>query len=88
VQYLVLKEACNKPELTVWSDNIRQLEALTAAQILSDSDAELLSAAYREFRGHMHRQALAGRSNLVPRDEVMELAWKVRDIWKQVFSGA
>ncbi|MDP6675524.1 MAG: bifunctional [glutamate--ammonia ligase]-adenylyl-L-tyrosine phosphorylase/[glutamate--ammonia-ligase] adenylyltransferase [Gammaproteobacteria bacterium] len=88
VQYLVLKEACHKPELTVWSDNIRQLETLVSAQILSDSDAELLSSAYRKFRSLMHRQALAGRPRLVPRDEVMELAGKVRDIWDQVFSSA
>jgi glutamate-ammonia-ligase adenylyltransferase len=86
VQYLVLKEASHASGLTVWSDNIRQLEALAAAKILSATDTELLAGAYREFRSRMHRLALAGRPRLAPRDEVAELAGKVRDIWQQVFS--
>ena len=85
VQYLVLKEALHEPDLTAWSDNIRQLEALTDAKILSATDANLLAGAYREFRSRMHRLALAGRSRLVPRDEVAELAGKVREIWQRVF---
>jgi len=85
VQYLVLKEASHASGLTAWSDNIRQLEALAAAKILSATDTELLAGAYREFRSRMHRLALAGRPRLAPRDEVAELAEKVRDIWRQVF---
>ncbi len=86
VQYLVLKEACHEPDLTFWPDNIRQLEALAAAKLLSDTDAELLAGAYREFRSHMHRLALAGQPRLVSHHEVAELAGKVRAIWQQVFS--
>ena len=87
VQYLVLKEACNELGLTVWPDNIRQLEALAAANILSAADEELLAAAYREFRVHMHRLALAGRARLIPRDEVAKTAVKVRNIWEKVFAA-
>jgi glutamate-ammonia-ligase adenylyltransferase len=86
VQFLVLKEACHEPDLTYWPDNIRQLEALASAKLLSDADAELLAGAYREFRSHIHRLALAGQPRLVPRNEVAELAGKVRAIWQQVFS--
>jgi glutamate-ammonia-ligase adenylyltransferase len=85
VQYLVLKEASHAPGLTAWPDNIRQLEALADTKILSANDTELLAGAYREFRSRMHRLALAGRPRLAPRDEVAELAGKVRDIWQQVF---
>jgi glutamate-ammonia-ligase adenylyltransferase len=85
VQYLVLKEASHAPGLTAWPDNIRQLEALADTKILSAIDTELLAGAYREFRSRMHRLALAGRPRLAPRDEVAELAGKVRDIWQQVF---
>lgn len=87
VQYLVLREACHEPGLTTWSDNIRQLEALAAANILSAEDTELLADAYREFRSRMHRLALAGRPRLAPRDEVAELAAKVWDIWQQVLDN-
>jgi len=87
VQYLVLREACHSSDLTNWSDNIRQLEALAVANILSAADTELLAGAYREFRSRMHRLALAGKPRLAPRDEVAELAGKVREIWQQVFGG-
>ena len=87
VQFLVLREACHSSGLTGWSDNIRQLEALATANILSAADTELLAGVYREFRSRMHRLALAGKPRLVPRDEVAELAGKVRKIWQQVFGG-
>ena len=87
VQYLVLREAWRVPDLTVWSDNIRQLDALSAANILSAADAGFLADAYREFRSRMHRLSLAGRSNLVPRDEVADLATRVQEIWQEVFGA-
>ena len=83
VQFLVLREACHDKSLTVWSDNIRQLEALAGAKILSAVDADLLADAYREFRSRMHRLSLAGEPRLAPRDEVAELAAGVRKIWQQ-----
>jgi hypothetical protein len=53
---------------------------------LSGADTELLAGAYREFRSLIHRQALAGRPRLAPRDEVAELAGKVSEIWQMVFA--
>jgi len=85
VQYLVLREANLDPDLIAWSDNIRQLEALAAAKILSAEDAELLATAYREFRGLMHKLSLAGRPGLVPHEEVAEPVKIVRGIWRRIF---
>ncbi len=85
VQYLVLNHARRRPELTDWSDNIRQLEALVAAGILPEDDAKLLADAYREFRSRMHKLALAGRLRLARRDDVGEIAAEVWKIWEQIF---
>ncbi len=85
VQYLVLRDAAREPDLTFWSDNIRQLEALSAAGILAADEAELLAATYREFRGHMHRLALAGQPRLIVRHEIEGPAGRIRAIWQRVF---
>ncbi len=85
VQYLVLKEAGRHPSLTIWPDNIRQLEALAAAHILSDTDAGSLADAYRDFRSRLHRLALAGNPQLVAPDEISVLAEGVRAIWQREF---
>ena len=60
VQYLVLLYAKEHPALLVYSDNIRQLDALRDAGILAAADAEALADAYRAYRGRMH-QLSAGR---------------------------
>ena len=86
VQYLVLSEAHRSAALTEWSDNIRQLEALGEAGILSPDDSEILATVYRDFRSRMHRCALAGRPRLAERSAVAEMAASVRLIWERVFT--
>lgn len=86
VQYLVLRDAARAPDLTFWSDNIRQLEALSDAGVLTPDEAAQLAAGYREFRGHMHRLALAGQPRLMPRNEIEDSAGRTRAIWQQVFA--
>jgi glutamate-ammonia-ligase adenylyltransferase len=85
VQYLVLREADKTPELLTFSDNIRQLEALSTAGILAESDAETLTAAYQEYRRQMHHLALAGKPGLVKRSGVKTVSEKVTHIWREVF---
>lgn len=85
VQYLVLREAHRYPDLVHWSDNIRQLEALAAHDILSPADAETLADTYREYRKLIHHRNLAGRSGLVPCAEVAGLVGAVIRLWQSVF---
>ena len=85
VQYLVLREALNKPDLLRYSDNIRQLEALSEADILATDDAQTLADAYREYRRKMHHLALGGKPRMVNRSEVKTLSGSVTDIWQRVF---
>ena len=85
VQYLVLREAGRFPDLVYWSDNIRQLESLTAHGILAPADAEELASAYRSYRQRMHHLNLAGSPGLVPREEAAELVATVVRHWHAVF---
>jgi len=81
VQYLVLNNARNHHELIIWSDNVRQLEALAAAGILNEEQAESLADVYRDYRGWLHRLALGGHSPLMPMDEAEQGAGLVQPLW-------
>jgi [glutamine synthetase] adenylyltransferase / [glutamine synthetase]-adenylyl-L-tyrosine phosphorylase len=84
VQYLVLQNAAERPELLRWPDNVRQIEDLRAAGLLSAPDSRLLHDAYLEFRQRLHRLALANAPGRVPVAEVAELRDRVRALWQRV----
>jgi glutamate-ammonia-ligase adenylyltransferase len=86
VQYLVLREASQYPDLVHWSDNIRQLEALAAHAILAADEAEALADAYRRYRHRIHRQNLAGEPALAPRADYADLVALVTGAWRRVFA--
>jgi glutamate-ammonia-ligase adenylyltransferase len=87
VQYLVLRDARQHPDLIRWSDNIRQLEALAVNGILTREEESLLADTYRGFRRRVHRLALAGQPGFMPRAEAEPQARAVREIWDRVFGG-
>jgi len=84
VQYLVLQNAADDPSLLRWPDNIRQIEDLRAAGLLSDEDGALLHDAYVEFRQRVHRRALANAPGLAPLEDVAALRDRVRALWQRV----
>ena len=86
VQYLVLKDADTYADLTEFSDNIRQLEALARNELLPAEDARLLTDTYRDYRTRLHHLALAGEPGLAPREDIAEQAAKVVALWKQAFA--
>lgn len=57
-QYLVLRYACDLPELTRWSDNVRIFELLARHKIVDSQDADQLSKAYTTLRDEIHHLAL------------------------------
>lgn len=81
VQYLVLEHARNHPSLIVWSDNIRQLEALAAAGIMQPEHSEQLADIYRDYRSLLHRLSLAGQVSLVPFVDLAESPSIVSGLW-------
>ncbi len=86
VQYLVLREARQHPELVRYSDNIRQLEGLAAAGIIAPATAALLTDTYRAYRQQLHHLSLAGEPGFMPRAEAAQSAAAVRAVWDEVFA--
>lgn len=83
VQYLVLLNAAEHPALVTFSDNIRQLDALRDAELLSADDSAALADAYRGYRVRMHQLSLAGESRLCGLDEFAAERELVRRLWEQ-----
>jgi glutamate-ammonia-ligase adenylyltransferase len=86
VQYLVLKNAADCPDLLEFSDSIRQLEALARNGLLEKSEEELLADTYRAYRALVHRHSLAGEPGLAMRGEVAAQAGRIVSLWEQVFA--
>ena len=82
VQYLVLANAKNESALIVWSDNVRQLEALAEAGIMQPAHSEQLAEIYREYRSWLHRFALVGKTPLIPAEELGDSPQQVVELWQ------
>lgn len=85
VQYLLLNHAPEYPSLLQFSDNMRQLDALQQAGLLSAADTLTLQTAYREFRQQIHHLALQELPPLVPMAAVATQCQQVMAIWQAIF---
>ncbi len=81
VQYLVLSEAGTHPDVIFYSDNIRQLDALTAAGCLDQAVGDALQDAYRDYRLRYHHLVLDDRSPLVSNGEFEKQRAFVAKTW-------
>ena len=84
VQYLMLAWSAEHPELTQWSDNIRQLEELGRAGVLEVADTEKLRAAFITLRSTIHRRALQNLNSQVEGDAFQEERAYIQSMWKKV----
>lgn len=82
VQYLVLQSAGTNPDVIVFSDNIRQLDALIAAGVLENATGQRLQDIYRSFRLELHRLVLDGRKALCDATSLQSEREFVANIWK------
>lgn len=82
VQFLILLHAGKRPELTQWTDVVRQLNTLALTGIIGDRTAHILKQAYLIFRYCIHRLALEEKPALLPGERFRELRGKVRQIWE------
>ncbi len=83
VQYLVLENAAAHLPLIRWSDNVRQLETLAETGVMERDDAEQLADIYREYRGWLHRFALAGKPSLIASSELGDRPAQVTALWQK-----
>ncbi len=84
VQYLVLKNAAQHPQLLTWTDNIRILETLAETGILSQLAVDDLSQCYRQFRARLHQLSLQEVSGVVAEEEFAQQRRKVQQYWKEI----
>jgi glutamate-ammonia-ligase adenylyltransferase len=84
VQYAALAWSREHPALVRYTDNIRILEGLEQAGLLSDADAGLLREAYKAYRAAAHRQALQKEAGVVRGDQFQAERREVMRIWAQM----
>ncbi len=84
VQFLVLSNAAEDPEVYFYSDNIRQLDALAAGGFIEVDAAARLQDIYRDYRRCLHHLALDDRRPLVAKDEFAAERRYVEELWNQV----
>jgi glutamate-ammonia-ligase adenylyltransferase len=90
VQYLVLNKADTNANLLRYTDNIRQIEQLMKAEIITAEESTLLSDAYRGYRESINRLSLAGRPGLISSDDFLaeefaEFRESIKNIWSRYF---
>ncbi len=88
VQYLMLAWSGEHPELTQWSDNIRQLEELGRAGVLEVEDTEKLTEAYITLRSTIHRRALQNLNSQVEAGAFSDERCYIKAMWQKVMIGA
>lgn len=84
VQYLVLAHAEDDPSLYFYSDNIRQLEALAAADLLASEKAAKLQDIYKQYRLALHHLALDDKAAVVGANDFLDERRFVEELWKEV----
>jgi len=88
VQYLVLLNARDYPELVRWSDNVRQLQALVENGILDENTAYFLRHAYLVYRATTHRLDLQDQAARIPGDRFDDLRRGVEAVWQRYLGSA
>jgi glutamate-ammonia-ligase adenylyltransferase len=83
VQYAVLAWSQDLPELLVYNDNIRILDALVATNKLSELEGAMLAGAYRFYRRLANRQVLQEKPAVVPIQDVAAYRTQVAAIWQR-----
>ncbi|MCX4186349.1 bifunctional [glutamate--ammonia ligase]-adenylyl-L-tyrosine phosphorylase/[glutamate--ammonia-ligase] adenylyltransferase [Methylophaga sp. OBS4] len=83
VQYAVLAWSANLPELLVYTDNIKILDALVAAGKLDQTEGEMLAEAYRYYRSEANHCVLQERPALIPVSQVADYPPQVERIWQR-----
>jgi glutamate-ammonia-ligase adenylyltransferase len=83
VQYLVLSQAKAHPDVIYYSDNIRQIDALTAAGCLDPDVGRRLQDCYRAYRRRQHHLVLDDQLPLANSAEFRDERQFVAAVWEQ-----
>jgi len=80
-QYWALRWAHEHPPVAMFSDTIRQLESVASADLVPQESVDVLTAAYRAYRGRIHRLSLDAAPAVVPGEEFAESRRAVTVLW-------
>ncbi|HJR69629.1 MAG TPA: bifunctional [glutamate--ammonia ligase]-adenylyl-L-tyrosine phosphorylase/[glutamate--ammonia-ligase] adenylyltransferase, partial [Gammaproteobacteria bacterium] len=86
VDYWVLAHSAQYPELVVFPDNIRQLEALERVGLVGAERCAAIKAAYLALRQRVHELALDEAGRVVGADEFVAVRALVSGVWREVFA--
>jgi glutamate-ammonia-ligase adenylyltransferase len=81
---MVLAHTGRFPDLTAYTDNVRQLESLASYGLISADEANKLKTAYCTYRDLGHKQVLQGGATLIGEAEVDGLRADVECIWQKL----
>jgi glutamate-ammonia-ligase adenylyltransferase len=87
VQFGVLAEAQNFPDLTVFTDNVRLLEGLKAHGFISEAEGAILTDAYCAYRDVGHKQVLQGGGRLGDSAEHAGMRAAVERLWQKLMEA-
>jgi len=82
VQYLLLGNAHRHPQITRWTDNVRQLQSLSHYKIIDRHTAFALRRAYLILRATGHRLNLKGMPAHVERERFQGITTLVERCWQ------
>lgn len=85
VQFHILAYAEKNKNLSAYTDNIRMLEILNHQSYISDSNADLLTKAYCEYRDFGHQQVLQGKRAMARKDDFVGIRTQIEQIWHKTF---
>lgn len=86
VQYAVLAWSSSLPDLMVYTDNIRILDALVATDKLSQHEGTMLADAYRYYRSEANHCVLQEQPAVVPEAKTADFQQQVNAIWQRWLS--
>lgn len=82
VQYAVLAWSWQHPRLVIYTDNIRILDELGAANLLAGDDVHRLQEAYKAYRAAAHRLALQKQPAVVSGEQFQQERQSVMHFWQ------
>jgi glutamate-ammonia-ligase adenylyltransferase len=80
-QYWALNWAREHAPVVMFSDTIRQLESVASADLVPQASVDILTGAYRAYRGRAHHLALDGREAIVAAGDFVTERGAVARIW-------
>lgn len=84
VQYAALAWSHQHPELVRYTDNIRILDGLEQAGLMTGDEVRLLQDAYKAYRAAAHRQSLQKQPGVVSGEQFHDERRTVMRIWHEL----